>query len=101
MLFDKPELSHSIYMDSDTINDLKQFIAATISQQTSDLRQDIDRIDKKVEGLDRKIDDRTDEILTTIGESTETRFEVIEEDQKQMNIRLTKLEAAYTAHWID
>lgn len=94
MLFDKPELSHSIYMDSDTINDLKQFIAATISQQTSDLRQDIDRIDKKVEGLDRKIDDRTDEILSAIGEYTKTRFEVIEEDQKQMNIRLTKLEAA-------
>lgn len=84
-------------MDSDTINDLKQFIAATVSQQTADIKQDIKRLDTKIDALDKKlskkIDERTEEILTAVGDSTETRFEVTEHEISKINVRLTKLEA--------
>lgn len=78
-------------MDDTTLQDLKQFIAATVSQEIAEVRQDIDKLDKK---LSQRIDDRTEEILAAVGESTETRFGVIEEDVKDLQTRVTNLEAA-------
>jgi peptidoglycan hydrolase CwlO-like protein len=37
------------------IVDLKQFIAGAITQQTSDIRQDIQRLDKRVGRLETKV----------------------------------------------
>jgi hypothetical protein len=89
-------------MDETTLSDLKQFIAATVSQQTADIKQDIKRLDEKIDTkidaldskLSNKIDERTEEILAAVGESTETRFELIEQDISQIKVRLTKLETA-------
>lgn len=78
-------------MDDTTLQDLKQFIAATVSQEIAEVRQDIDKLDRK---LSQRIDDRTEEILAAVGESTETRFGVVEEDVKDLQTRVTKLEAA-------
>lgn len=74
-------------MDETTLSDLKQFIATTVSQQTADIKQDIKLLDKK-------IDERTEEILAAVGDSTETRFEVIEQDISQIKVRVSKLETA-------
>ncbi len=73
-------------MNDDTIQDLKQFITATISQQTTDLKDEIERLDKK-------IDDKADEILSAIGDSTNDRFDTVEEDVKNLDTRITKLES--------
>ena len=77
-------------MNDDTIQDLKQFIAATVSQatslQTSELKDEILRLDKK-------IDDKTEEILSTIGDSTNDRFDIVEEDVKHLDTRVAKLES--------
>jgi len=44
-------------MNEDVITDLKQFIAGAITQQTSDIRQDIQQLDKRVGSLEAKVDD--------------------------------------------
>lgn len=41
-------------MDENVITNLKQFIATIISQQTSKLREDISRINKKIVVVDEK-----------------------------------------------
>ena len=77
-------------MNDDTIQDLKQFIAATVSQatslQTSELKDEISRLDKK-------IDDKTEEILSAVGDSTNDRFDIVEEDISKLDTRVTKLES--------
>ncbi|HEV7453698.1 MAG TPA: hypothetical protein VGO07_00395 [Candidatus Saccharimonadales bacterium] len=42
-------------MTEDVAADLKQFITGIITQQTADIRQDICRIDRRLENLDTKI----------------------------------------------
>ena len=66
-------------MDDNTISDLKQFIATTIKQE--------------IAGLDKKIDDKTEEILSAIGDSTNDRFDTVEEDVSKLDTRVTKLES--------
>lgn len=43
-------------MDEDVITDLKQFIATTVSQHTSELDRKIDKLDQRTETLDKKVD---------------------------------------------
>jgi len=68
-------------MNDDVITDLKQFIGATISQQTSDLREDLQKLDTKL-----------DEISSAVGESIDTANEVTEVQLKGHEARITKLE---------
>ena len=44
--------------------------------------------------LDKKIDDRIDEVLIAVGDTTESRFEVIEQDVSDLQTRVTTLETA-------
>jgi polyhydroxyalkanoate synthesis regulator phasin len=81
-------------MDENTIQDLKQFIYATVHQEISGLEERLEnKIDTKLDILDKKIDDRSDEILSAIGDTTSDRFEAIEEDVKNLDTRVTKLES--------
>ncbi len=77
-------------MNDDTLQDLKQFITATVSQvtaqQTSELKDEIVKLDKK-------IDDRTEEILSAVGDSVNDRFDIVEEDITKLDTRVTKLES--------
>lgn len=71
-------------MNDDTIADLKQFIATTISQQTSDIydgmddmRNDISEIRIDLKKLDQKVDDLSLAIGDTLDASnqeTDTRL---------------------------
>ena len=63
-------------MTSDEIQDLKQFIEATISQQltlqTSEIVAHLKRHDQQFDNIDRRfeeIDEKLDEIMTAVGES--------------------------------
>ena len=61
-------------MNDDTINDLKQFIAATVTQQISDVRSDIKDLDDK---LSVKIDDLAVSVadaLESTNEDTDVRL---------------------------
>jgi len=78
-------------MNDDNIQDLKQFIATTLRQETTTIREDVSRLEAK---LDKKIDDKTLEILDAIGETTNTRFEAVETDVVDLDRRATKLETA-------
>lgn len=51
-------------MDEDTITDLKQFITATVSQQTIELERSLDK--KLDEKLDQKLDEKLDEKLGAV-----------------------------------
>ncbi|WP_163513573.1 hypothetical protein [Fodinicola acaciae] len=68
--------------------DLKQFIATTVSQQVSDVREDISRLGEKIEQLKTDVDERLDVIQEAIGEAQE-RNEAKFDDHDQ---RLRRLE---------
>jgi polyhydroxyalkanoate synthesis regulator phasin len=79
-------------MDKDVIDDLKQFITTTISQQLADvaskddiadLKGDIARLDKKVDGLQAQVSDAID----ASNEATDAQLK----DHEQ---RITRLEQA-------
>lgn len=71
------------FMNDDTIQDLKQFISATVHQEIAGLE----------ERLENKIDSRSDEILSAIGDTTSDRFDSVEEDVKNLDTRVTRLES--------
>ncbi len=88
-------------MNDDTINDLKQFIAATVHQEVTGivdglegrLQSQISNLDTKIVSIDKKIDDKAYEILSAIADTTGDRFETVEEDIKSIDTRVTKLES--------
>ncbi|HSX31109.1 MAG TPA: hypothetical protein VLE99_04280 [Candidatus Saccharimonadales bacterium] len=49
-------------MNDDTITDLKQFIAVTISQQTQQLEQKVGALDAKIDSVDAKLAQRIDAV---------------------------------------
>jgi uncharacterized coiled-coil protein SlyX len=72
-------------MNDDTIQDLKQFIAATVSQQTSDIRTEIKQLDEK---LSNKIDD----LSNSVGEALDKSNEAAELQLNDHEQRIIKLE---------
>ena len=81
-------------MDENAIQDLKQFISATVHQEIAGLEERLEnKIVTKFDILDKKIDDRSDEIISAIGDTTSDRFDSVEEDVKSLDNRVTKLES--------
>jgi hypothetical protein len=88
-------------MDQSTIDDLKQFIAATISQQiisqTSELRQEIDTLREEMqEGfkkLDKKLSRKIDDLSDYIGDALDTSNEETDKHLKNHEVRIAKLES--------
>lgn len=86
-------------MDEDTIADLKQFIAVTVSQQTSELREDFkklddrlsDRIDKLSDKIDN-VDTKLDTIVDAVGERFEESTAKTTTQLDNHKVRITKLE---------
>lgn len=72
-------------MNDDIIQDLKQFIATTVSQQTSDLREDMQKMESR---LTNGITD----LSVSIGETIEASHEPIESQLQNHEKRITKLE---------
>lgn len=88
-------------MNDDTIQDLKQFIVATISHQTSDLatkddiratKDDMKAIKDDIKNLDDKLSKKIDDLSSSVAESLEVTHEVIEVELKSHDQRITKLE---------
>ncbi len=72
-------------MDEDVVNDLKQFIAATVTQQTSDIKADI-------ADLDRKLSTKIDNLSQAVGEAIEQTNEATDTQLKDHEQRIGRLE---------
>lgn len=72
-------------MDDTQIDDFKQFIAATITQHTSDLatKNDVKKLGEKIDDLDLKVDT----VSLALNEKLDEKFD-------EHDIRLKKLERA-------
>lgn len=83
-------------MGEDTLADLKQFTAATVSQQltssSTDLKQEIhslrDELKQDIKQLDKKIDDLSD----SVAEAMKTGNDAVDTQLKDHEVRLTKPE---------
>lgn len=64
-------------MDADTIADLKQFIATTISQQTSELREELHK-------TNRKIDDLSVFVATALDTSNDANQGLLNDHEKRI-----------------
>lgn len=84
--------------NEEMIEDLKQFIAATVSQSTSDIREEVFGLDQKVTSLDQKVTS-LDQKVTRLEATTEeidtkldTFMNAVGENQEETDKRLTHLE---------
>lgn len=75
-------------MNYGTIADLKQFIGTTISQQTSDLREELNAISKDL----KKLYEKVDEISSAIAESLDATSEHVDNQINGNEVRISKLE---------
>lgn len=74
-------------MNDDTIQDLKQFIATTVSQQLSDVASKED-----IKQLDEKLSNKMDNLSSSVAEAIEQTNEVQESQIKNHEERIVKLE---------
>jgi len=90
-------------MNEDVINNLKQFIAVTVSQQTSDLREDIEglhgdinKLDQKIGQLDLKLSTKIDNLADFVSEAMSASNEEVDKQLKDHESRISHLEAKVT-----
>jgi predicted nucleic acid-binding Zn-ribbon protein len=76
--------SYNKFMDEDMLNDLKQFIANTVSQTEVRLTGRLDGIEQRMGGLEQKVED--------LDLKVDTISEVLHENLSDHELRLTKLE---------
>jgi len=90
-------------MNEDVINDLKQFIAVTVSQQTLDLREDIEglhddinKLDQKIGSLDLKLSTKIDNLADFVSEAMSASNEEVDKQLKDHESRISHLETKST-----
>ncbi len=86
-------------MNSDVIADLKQFITATVFQGTTDIRDEIRRLDLKIDDLSdsvhediKNLDGKIDDLSESVAEAISTSNEATDSKFKNHEHRITKLE---------
>lgn len=79
-------------MDEDIIQDFKQFIAATVTQQTSDIRGDISDVRQDIKKLDTKLSAKIDDLSQSVGQAMIDTDEATDAQLKNHERRITKLE---------
>ncbi len=86
-------------MNTDVIDDLKQFIVATTSQQTSDIRDDIHEVKinaqalgKRIDDLDIKLSTKLDDVMQAVGVALDASNNSLGDQITDHETRITKLE---------
>jgi len=88
-------------MNDDAIQDLKQFISTTISQQISDLatkedisklKSDISKLEADISNLDKNLSSKIDDLSNSVSEALESTNETTGEQLRDHNQRIIKLE---------
>jgi uncharacterized coiled-coil protein SlyX len=75
-------------MNDDTIQDLKQFIATTITQQTSEIVVRLDKVDMRLDKVEQKLED----ISLSVAEAIENSNEATDTQLKDHENRIVHLE---------
>lgn len=75
-------------MDEDQFNDLKQFIADTVSQTEVRLAGRIDKLEQRVDSLEHEVRDG----FAGIAEAIEQQNQRFDDRDKEIDQRFTKLE---------
>lgn len=76
-------------MNEDVIADLKQFIAATVTQQTTDLRLELSG---KIDSTDKKLSKKIDDLSAAVAEAIDKANEVTGVRLKNHEQRIVRLE---------
>lgn len=76
-------------MDEDIINDLKQFITTTVSQQTSSMGEEIRA---EITKLDIKLSSKIDELSDSVADALHSSNEITDDQLKDHEQRIAKLE---------
>lgn len=90
-------------MDEDLLADLKQFITATVSQQTSELSAEISRVDEKLSNeISRingklsaeisRVDEKLDQIAGSIADALDATHQTTDEQLRGHEHRIARLE---------
>lgn len=82
-------------MNDETIQDLKQFIAATVSQQTSDIIKRLDGVDERLDGIDTRLDrveTKIDDLSASVAEALDATHEVTHSQLQDHERRIVRLE---------
>lgn len=75
-------------MNDDQLDDLKQFISATVSQTEQRLGEQIDGVDQRLDRLEQEVDNG----FAGVGEAIDAIYDSINTHENGTDIRLTKLE---------
>ncbi len=96
-------------MNDEIIQDLKQFIASTVSQQTSELGRRLDGVDMKLDKVEQRLDgveqrldgveqrldgveSKIDDLSTFVADALDTTNETTDAQLKDHETRIVKLE---------
>ncbi len=83
-------------MNDDIVNDLKQFITATVSQQlanqTEEILEDVKKLEIKIDNGNSKLNHKVDDISISIGEALDTANDVVDKQIKDHENRISILE---------
>lgn len=80
-------------MNDDAITDLKQFITATVSQQSTGLREDIvNTLRKDIKQLDDTLSSKIDDLSTSVTEALENHGDATETQLHDHEQRIRNLE---------
>ncbi|HKU18044.1 MAG TPA: hypothetical protein VJP80_02110 [Candidatus Saccharimonadales bacterium] len=80
-------------MTEDVITDLKQFITATVSQQTIELEK---KFDHKIDQLDHKLSSKIDALSAAVAEALDAANEATATQLRDHERRIVRLE--HTVH---
>lgn len=83
-------------MNEEVVEDLKQFISSTVSQQTAEIHSDIERLDKKIDGLDLKLSKKIDDLSDSVAEAIQISNDSTDEQLENHEQRIIKLEQRTT-----
>lgn len=83
-------------MDEDMIADLKQFITGVMAQQLANLRdelkQDILRVERKLERVEGKLEKKIDDLSVAVAEAIDSSNEATTAQLKNHERRIVRLE---------
>ena len=83
-------------MNDAVIDDLKQFIATTVSQQSSDIRDDLAKLDGKLSHAVATLDGKVDDLTAFMAEAIDNFDQAASKRHNNHEHRITKLESKAT-----
>ena len=82
-------------MDEELVDDLKLFITTTVAQGIQDVRDDLDKVDKKIgmvdkklsnkiDAVDRKLGNKIDAVASTLTKVNDSTYEELDDHERRL-----------------